>query len=161
MRHDERLTAPLSWFLAALVFAIACGWVVLVVGGPGAALATVAVTGAATGFAVARYGALRIAVDDELRVGPAHLTARHVGAVTRLDAEQYRHLMGPGADARGHIATRPWLDHGVRVDVDDPADPTPYWLIGSREPDALAAAVSSLRHTGPGAAPGGPEREGA
>lgn len=160
MRHDERLTAPVSWYLAALVFAIACGWVVLVVGGPVAALVTVVVVGAATGLAVARY-ALRVAVDDELRAGPAHLTGRHVGAVTRLDPEQYRHLMGPGADARAHLVTRPWLDEGVRVDVDDPADPVPYWLIGSRDPDALAAAVSSLRHTGPGAAPGGPEHEGA
>lgn len=159
--HHERLGAPLSWFLGAAVFAIVCGWIVLVASWLTPALVTVAVVAGATGLAVARYGALRIAVDDEVRVGRAHLSARHVGAVTRLDREQYRHLMGPGANARAFLATRPWIDAGVRVDLDDPADPTPYWLLGSRDPDALAAAVSALRQTGPGSAPGGPQHKGA
>jgi hypothetical protein len=30
---------------------------------------------------------------------------------------------------------------GVRVDVADPDDPTPYWLVSSRHPDKLAEAL--------------------
>jgi hypothetical protein len=31
---------------------------------------------------------------------------------------------------------------GVRVDVADDDDPTPYWLVSSRRPAALAAALT-------------------
>ncbi|PID54264.1 MAG: hypothetical protein CSB46_03540 [Micrococcales bacterium] len=30
----------------------------------------------------------------------------------------------------------------VRIGLDDPSDPTPYWLVSSRNPQALAAAVN-------------------
>ena len=42
---------------------------------------------------------------------------------------------------------RPYLSRAVRIGIDDPADPTPYWLVSSRRPDRLAAA---LRGTGSG-----------
>ena len=35
----------------------------------------------------------------------------------------------------------------VRVEITDPADPAPYWLVSSRHPDALAGALSSLTGT--------------
>ncbi len=50
--------------------------------------------------------------------------------------------MGPGADARAFLVIRPYLKRAVRVPVTDPADPTPYWLVGSRHPDALAEALN-------------------
>jgi hypothetical protein len=30
----------------------------------------------------------------------------------------------------------------VEITLDDPADPVPYWLISSRRPDELAAALT-------------------
>jgi hypothetical protein len=30
----------------------------------------------------------------------------------------------------------------VRVELTDPEDPTPYWLVSSRRPDALARALA-------------------
>ena len=35
-------------------------------------------------------------------------------------------------------------DGGIRVDVADPTDPTPYWLVSSRHPEAVAAGLESL-----------------
>ena len=63
--------------------------------------------------------------------------------------------MGPDADARAFLVIRPYLTRAVRVPVTDPADPTPYWLVGSRHPDALAAALNA-RPDPPGEA--GPRR---
>ena len=38
----------------------------------------------------------------------------------------------------------------VRVPVEDPADPAPYWLVSSRRPDQLAAALrAGLSRPGP------------
>ena len=38
------------------------------------------------------------------------------------------------------------------MEVADPADPTPYWLVGTRRPETLVSALASLRRiTDPGA----------
>ncbi len=50
--------------------------------------------------------------------------------------------MGSEADARAYLLVRPYLKRAVRVTVVDPADPTPYWLVGTRHPEALAAALN-------------------
>jgi hypothetical protein len=33
----------------------------------------------------------------------------------------------------------------VRVDIADPADPAPYWLLATRHPDRLVAALTAAR----------------
>ena len=49
------------------------------------------------------------------------------------------------ADARAYLLLRPYLKRGVRVDITDPADPAPYWLVSSRRPDALVSALEATR----------------
>ncbi|MET0928081.1 MAG: DUF3093 domain-containing protein [Aeromicrobium sp.] len=140
--YRERLSAPLSWWIAALGFALVWGWVFVVATNWAIAI-TVTVLLTAAGFAaVWRYGSLLVAVGpDGLHVGRAFVEAAHVGAAVSLDRAAYRTQLGTGADARAYLATRPYLDHGVVVTIDDPADPAPYWLISSRHPDALAASL--------------------
>ena len=46
---------------------------------------------------------------------------------------------GRDADARAYLLLRPYLKRAVRVEITDPADPTPYWLVSTRHPDELAA----------------------
>ena len=50
-----------------------------------------------------------------------------------------------GADARAFVTQRPWLSESVQVTVDDAADPHPYWLVSSRRPAQLAAAIETAR----------------
>ena len=45
------------------------------------------------------------------------------------------------ADARAYLLLRPYLKRAVRVEIADPADPTPYWLVATRHPETLAAAL--------------------
>lgn len=140
--YRERLTAPLSWWLAALGFAVVWGWVFLVVTTWPIAIAVTAMLTAADFYLVWRYGSLLIVVTPEgLRVGPAFVEASHVGEVVALNRADYRTRLGTGADARAYLVTRPYLDHGVMVAIDDPADPTPYWLVSSRRAEALATAL--------------------
>jgi hypothetical protein len=40
---------------------------------------------------------------------------------------------------------RPWVKGAVQVHLDDPADPTPYWVVSSRNPTALASALLAER----------------
>jgi hypothetical protein len=50
-------------------------------------------------------------------------------------------MRGPLAEPRAHVVTRGWLSQSVRVQVEDPEDDTPYWLVGTRRPDELAAVL--------------------
>jgi hypothetical protein len=52
-----------------------------------------------------------------------------------------RQARGIRLDARAYLCIRGWLPAGARVILDDPEDPTPYWLVSSRRPEALARAV--------------------
>nr|WP_284301161.1 DUF3093 family protein [Homoserinibacter gongjuensis] len=40
------------------------------------------------------------------------------------------------------LLIRGWIPDVVRVELDDPQDPTPYWIISSRRADELAAAIA-------------------
>jgi hypothetical protein len=43
-------------------------------------------------------------------------------------------VAGRDADARAYLLLRPYLKRAVRVEITDPADPTPYWLVSTRHP---------------------------
>lgn len=76
-----------------------------------------------------------------LRVDDATLPVHAVSAVVVLDAAERRELLGTGADPLGFVIQRPWVPGGVRIDLDDPTDPTPYWFVSTRHPQALVAAL--------------------
>ena len=52
-----------------------------------------------------------------------------------------RQAHGPRLDARAYLCLRGWIPTGVRIALADPQDPTPYWLLSTRRPEALAAAL--------------------
>jgi len=54
---------------------------------------------------------------------------------------QFLRLRGPDADPAAFNASRYWVKTGVKVELKDKADPTPYWLISSRKPKALAKCL--------------------
>ena len=65
-----------------------------------------------------------------------------------LDADATRRAAGVDADARAFLLLRPYLKRSVRVEITDPADPAPYWLVSTRHPDELAAALQSATDPG-------------
>jgi hypothetical protein len=48
-------------------------------------------------------------------------------------------------DARAWLLIRGWVSPLVTVEITDPADPTPYWLVSTRNPDALVRAITTAR----------------
>jgi Protein of unknown function (DUF3093). len=80
--------------------------------------------------------------DDELRVGRARIERSYVGGATAHTGRDAFAERGPRLDARAYLVLRGWLPAVVRIEIDDPADPTPYWLVSTRKPDELAAALS-------------------
>ena len=140
--YRERLTVPRSWWLQALIFGGICGWIVVVAASPSLGLVAAVAGTVVAGVLIWSYGSLTVRADaNGLRVGAAHLDTPHIGSVTPLDRVAFRTSLGPDADARAWLRTRPYVDGGVRVEVADPSDPAPYWLVSCRRPEAVAAAL--------------------
>jgi hypothetical protein len=144
--HDERLGVPLRWWALATMFVASLLLALLVATPLWVALAGTAVLVAAVLALFVGYGAARVAVRDGVLVaGRARIPVALTGDATALDPEGTRRLAGRDADARAYLLIRPYLRHAVRVDVADPADPTPYWLVSTRHPARLVAALAAAR----------------
>ena len=141
--YDERLNVPLRWWVWATML-LSTFWLAFIVAVPEwIAWSGTGVLVAATYGLFFWVGSSRIQLrDGTLYVGPAHIELRHVGAVEALDKEGTRRVHGPEADARAFLHTRPYISRAVRIAIEDPADPTPYWLVSTRHPRKLAAALS-------------------
>ena len=98
----------------------------------------------AAGLLVLSRGRVRVR-DGLLHVPGARLPLSAIAGVTALDGEGTRRLRGPVAHPLAFVATRSWLPLAVRVDLADPDDDTPYWLVGTRSPQALAEALRTQR----------------
>ena len=147
--YAERLTVPLRWWVQGTML-VASLWLALVVALPGPLAWSISgvVLVLVLGLLLA-YGSARVVVGDgELHAGRARIGAQHLGSATALDADATRRMAGVDADARAHLLLRPYLKRAVRVEITDPADPTPYWLVSSRHPDRLAGALTTLTRTG-------------
>jgi hypothetical protein len=142
---------PLRWWVQGTML-VASLWLALVVALPGPV--AWAVSGCALALLAAMlvtYGSARIEVGaDGFRAGRARIGAEHLGGVAALDDEAARRTAGRDADARAYLLLRPYVGGAVRVEITDPADPTPYWLVSSRHPDALAGALTDLANSDPG-----------
>ena len=149
MDYAERLTVPLRWWAQGTML-VASMWLAVLAATP--EVVAWSVTAVALAIMVALfvgYGRPRVAVEgDTLRAGRAHIALEHVGEVTALDAEGVRRLAGVDADARAYLLLRPYLKRGVRIDITDPVDPAPYWLVSCRRPEALVTAVGVGRTAG-------------
>lgn len=143
--YAERLGVPLRWWVQGTML-IATLWLAVVVALPplGAWIVTLVALGLMT-FLFTVYGGARVVVEDgTLRAGRAHIAAEHLGEAVALDAGQTRRVAGVEADARAYLLIRPYLKRAVKVEITDPADPAPYWLIATRHPEELARAVTAL-----------------
>ncbi len=77
----------------------------------------------------------------ELRAGRAHIAVSLIENPRALTGEDARVARGSGLHPRSWHLIRGGIDGIMVVDVADPDDPTPSWVISSRTPERLAAAV--------------------
>ncbi|GAA1987038.1 DUF3093 domain-containing protein [Isoptericola halotolerans] len=138
--RERLLPGPGAW-VAAVGLGVIVAVVVLPVAplvAPGAGILAAAGVIAAL---VATAPVVEVA-DGELRAGTAHVPVGLLGPVTPVfSAEEMRVQLGPELDARAYVCLRSWARTGLKAELVDPLDPTPYWLISTRRPDDLAAAI--------------------
>ena len=144
--YAERL--GLSWlaWLGALAVDAIVGFELLI-GFPGLPVwVPFAVLVPLTAAVMVRTGRIRVAVTaDEFQVDDARLPLEVIGDVVALDAAGKREALGVGAHPLAFVIQRPWIGPAVQVLLDDPADPTPFWVISTRRPVELTTALLSAR----------------
>ena len=83
--------------------------------------------------------------DTTLTAGRAAIERDLIGAAEPFDREEATLERGQRLDARAWLLIRGWLTAVVRVRLDDPDDPTPYWLLSTRRPTELSEVLSPSR----------------
>ncbi len=143
MRFREVIRAPF-WLIAFIYFLflslVVAVWAAL--GNQPALLTWVASTFLIVLIAVKTT--LVLEVDgQELRAGSAHIELKYLGQVTPLDSKQMGRLRTRDADPASFLIFRFWRSTGVKVEINDPRDQTPYWLITSKNNRELAEILNS------------------
>ena len=85
---------------------------------------------------------LVIEIDEsELRIGKAHIDRKFCGEVRVLTPTEMSLQRTREADPAAYLAIRFWTAHGVKIEITDARDLTPYWLVTSKRGDDLAQAL--------------------
>jgi hypothetical protein len=141
VRYRERLW-PAWWVFLTTALVIPASLLVFLPISPAAGVIS----------AVVLYGAIvvlllvttpLIEVDDRmLRVGRARIERSFLGEATAHHGQDAVAERGQRLDARAYLVLRGWIPGVARITLTDASDPTPYWLVSTRDPDGLAAALS-------------------
>jgi len=92
---------------------------------------------------IALKSTLVIEVDEsELKAGPAHIELKYLGQATVLESKDMGRLRTRDADPASFLIFRFWRSTGVKVEINDPRDQTPYWLITSKRNKELAEILN-------------------
>ena len=83
--------------------------------------------------------------DREFVAGGAHLPLAAAGSVTPYRGDEAQLERGQRLDARAWLLIRGWVSPVVKVEVDDAADPVPYWLVSTRRPEQVAEAIQKAK----------------
>ena len=144
--YRERLFAPPSWWVAGMATMLTFGAIVWTGFDLGITLAVFGAAILVTAAFLLNWGRTIIEITDgELRVGKDRLPLADTGHVRPLDEAQARALRGPRADPSAYVLIRPYLRLAVYIEVTRPGATTPYWLLATRRPAELAAAIESSR----------------
>jgi Protein of unknown function (DUF3093) len=139
--YRERLRAPASWWINGMLMMFVFGSIVWFGFPLWTALVTYATLFAVTAAFLLNWGRASIQVTEtQLIAGGSQLALADVGEVRQLDDMQATALRGPRADPRAHLLIRPYLHKAVYVEVSAPGG-APYWLLFTRQPAKLAAAI--------------------
>lgn len=149
--YRERLYTPWWWYIAALVVAVLLGsevavaiptpWSWIVIG----LLVLVSLA------AVWRFSSGIVTVTaTSLTVADATLPLTDIRRAIRLSPNELRKLVGRHSDPTALVFVRSWIGPGLQLVLRDAqpgdadsGDRVPYWVVSTRHPDRLLAALGA------------------
>jgi Protein of unknown function (DUF3093) len=79
--------------------------------------------------------------ETELWVGTAHLPVSVISRSAEVPRSAKSAALGRQLDPAAYVVHRAWIGPMVLLVLDDPDDPTPYWLVSCRHPDRVLGAL--------------------
>ena len=146
VRYRERLSVPWWWWppglgLAGLIaLEVNQGAPALPIWVPFAVLLPVAAV------VLLWFGRIEVRVvggegETELRVGAAHVPVSAIARSAEVPKSAKSAALGRQLDPAAYVVHRAWVGPMVLLVLDDPDDPTPYWLVSCRHPGRALAAL--------------------
>jgi len=155
VRYRERLRLPLWFWLPGLGLAalIAAEVNMGVQGMPEWLPFAVLLPAAAALLMWAGRAEIRVVVDEsadatsrptvELWADDAHLPVSVIARSAEVPKSAKSAALGRQLDPAAFVLHKAWVGPMVLIVLDDPDDPTPYWLVSCRHPDRVLAALRS------------------
>jgi hypothetical protein len=79
----------------------------------------------------------------ELWAGQAHLPVTVIARSAEVAPSAKSAALGRQLDPAAFVLHRAWVGPMILVVLDDPDDPTPYWLVSCRHPERVLSALRS------------------
>ena len=81
-----------------------------------------------------------------LLVGPAAIERAFIHNFKALEFKEYKRIRGVDADPASYLQIRFWVNTAIKIDLRDPKDKTPYWLISTNRANELAKVLNVADH---------------
>lgn len=141
----ERLYVPLRWWVIATLGVAVGGAEVFAGFNWRLAVLVYAALALPTAAILLATGHLTVTVDAAgLHERGLTLPPEDMVEVRRLDAELTRRQLGPAGDREAHLVARGYVRESVAIRTTEESG-VPYWLVSTRRPDDLIAALESVR----------------
>ena len=79
----------------------------------------------------------------ELWAGDAHLPTSVIARAAEVPQSAKSAALGRQLDPAAFVMHRGWVGPMVLLVLDDPDDPTPYWLVSCRHPERVLSALAN------------------
>ena len=141
--YVERLSVRRRWWVIVVAIALFGGlevsagldWIGTTV--------TLGVAALVAGLLLMGVGRPVVRIDEDgVHVGGRTLSFDDMESAEGLDRERTRLQLGPAADPAAFLVVRGYIPESVLIRPMN-AHPTPYWLVSSRRPGELVAAVET------------------
>lgn len=147
LHYRERLW-PAPWIFLATALVIPASFLVfLPISVPAGIAVAFGLYGAIIVVLIATSALIEV-TPTAFRAGRARIGREFIGVVTAHEGADATAERGVRLDARAWLLVRGWIPGLVRVELTDPADPTPYWLVATRHPTRLAEALAAVEQPG-------------
>ena len=148
MTHYRERLWPSAWIFIALGLVIPASLLVFLPINQTVGLVTAVVLYLGCAGFLAFTSPVITVTDETLIAGRAAVPLEHVGEATGYEGAEAVLERGQRLDARAWLVIRGWIAPIVKIEITDPADPTPYWIVSTRTPGKLIAAVTAARQSG-------------
>ena len=144
----ERLYVPIRWWVIAAV-GVAIGGAEVFAGFDWHVVVLIyAVLGIPTAAILLATGHLTVIVDEDgLHARGDTLASASIVQMQRLDHAQTRRQLGPAGDRTAHLVARSYVPESVAIRTPEDSG-VPYWLVSTRRPDELMAALAQVQQQG-------------